>query len=366
MSEVIPDVPDTFEDMDHYEEFMNALPPEALSALDRVVTVPDGGNAPGTPASEPPAAQPDAGTQHPSGTAAQNAPAADQQPAATPDDSEPAAKELPNNWRLNARGDAVKQQAFALLVQNPELSLSEAEARAKAALGITDNAEAAQAEAATGEATPPDDVLAELERQLDEAKRELEQAIQDFDADKEKELGQQVEELRFRIAEERAANRLHSERQAILEQQQFDQARQASNAEVQLLFGEHYKQGAPLFVEMGRVIDDLEKVQDPRLNEADAPMQVARIAALRLGWKPDSNGVPRPPEGGNATTAIYQQSSSQAVPQAGANAAPPIAPGSARTHAPAPPSLPDFDPEKMSVSDYEHFLQEKYGISVDF
>lgn len=245
-----------------------------------------------------------------------------------PNSALPDPDSLTDRRRLNANGDPVKKLAFHILDGNPEISLADAEARARTALNL-------DPPAAPNPDTPDDgpEATETTEDAIARIRLELSQAKENFDSEREAELTEQLTDLK--VTQRLEAARLEGETEVRVKRHEEEVA--ASRQRVQDSHPEVFQAGSPLFNKVRELTQELQG--SSILTHSDFPERVVKMALAELG----QSSAPK------ATTA---------PPQPPPPARPPIAGGTARSAAPVNPA-PEVPPDFATVSEYDQWVASR-------
>jgi len=263
---------------------------------------------------------------------------------------------------LNLQGlSAISRETILIMRRNPDLSPSEAEARAKTKLGVSQpgNSTAAPAAGTQGqqqqEATAPVQTLEDTQKQITEARKALREATKAMQFETQAELQDKLFDLQqqeFRLTRE-------ADTKASRAQQEFHTTVDVSQRKALELYPDVAKADSPLVRRMEEIDADLQDSGNPLFDSPDKYLKIAQMAANDLGVAPKSK------KAASTVAAVKPQGQVQlpARPAAGttsrATQPPPISGGGARTtQSNAAQTLNEVLDKVTSLDDYEALKRE--------
>lgn len=270
-------------------------------------------------------------------------------------------------YRIRPRSERGKLQ-LQYLKQNPTMTEDVAWELAGRDIGADDSAPP-QAAAKTAPApeteTRPEPIdLSKFDQELESLQQEQATAIDDYEPEKAKEVGEKIAALYRERAEAEVQNRIleteTSKRQEADIMAQFE----ASEAATVAAYPQAADPNSAFARRMQEIDNAWESLDDPRFYNASKPAIIASMVASEL------NVAPRAAQAQSATPDQAQmnppQTSTEPTPQAKRQAAPPppMHPASSSTRAQSATSAPTLDQELDSVSTIEELekFRDRHGI----
>ncbi len=305
------------------EEAVQEIPDHAISSTESVIPAPapvadekpaDGVKSPVV--ADPPAPDP---TAQPNG---------DKPPTETEDEEGALPKRVrTSSWKETDR------KAAAMVANGTAEDLSQA----LKMLGVIESPAASAPAPVIPEATqsaPPENssevkTVAEADALIEKFENDLKKAGEAYDLN-----GVATAQIELRRAERKREQLIASER--VAEEQQIeahDRALAASQAQAAQEFPDATNKDSRLFKEIIRIRDAWKKSSDPRLYDANAPLELAKQAAENIGYDPKAPAPATVP----VVAPITTSTSKTAAPSKATPHNPPLASGSSRVLAPAVP-----------------------------
>ena len=262
------------------------------------------------------------------------------------DEQPPADGTKPPQFRLRpATNDEVGTKAFWLLKRNPDMTLEQALAEAKALLGKADDAQSAPDAAkqpdAPVEALPN---LEQLEAEHADLKARRREARKSLDYDALVEIEDRLDELEEQV--------IPQAREAIARKQQQEHgAFQESATKAAELYPDAADEASEFYQRMEEIDQTLRETGDPLFNDPTKPLRIAQMVAKELSVAPKRKGQAQPP----AATAPVQQPR----PLARVSMTAPLAAPGTRS---SPPPVPAIEQQINSISSEEEYLAAKAAL----
>lgn len=276
-----------------------------------------------------------------------------------PDEEEPdpqeesAHVEKPDRVKVRPRLQVndVEKLALELKHRNPDMSLSECEARAKKQLNIKDDADNPNDEPA-----PKPPTVQELADKLASLKQQRRKALSDdLDLNKAAEIFDEIESTMDAIAEAKAKELQQEQLNRSLQQFQFDQTWESSVQKAVDLYQfttDPKSEGAK---RMKEIDQELKSLGDPLFDDPEKPLILAQMVARELRIAPRSR---------KATTEPPTHSAARPTSPARKSAPAPVASGASRTRTPTQKgTLAQRIDEIESINDLNK-LHEQLGMPV--
>jgi hypothetical protein len=240
-------------------------------------------------------------------------------------------EQLPERIRLT-NFSKVEKLALTLKREDPKLTLAEAEVRAKAALGVKDEAPAKSGDDAAANNGLPKSVE-EVDAKLTDLVAQRSKALKDLNFEMMDNVINEIDALK----EHRIVLREQKARQAEEARSAYNVSFDAAEAKAGALYDFVQQAESEAFKRMAAIDDELRENKDPLFNDPEKPLIIAQMVARELRIAPKSPG--RASGVAKTTTSPNKQggaAAASAAPVAGAGKAggksvPPVASGSART-----------------------------------